>query len=149
MMKIVVLALVSVVCAARFDSLQYVFTLDEGSFQIDAASNCILDENTPYKTIRANSPGTTCTESSTVTCRYNNPIECSTVKSACKGKLLGSKCGTQLPNTAQCCYGMFGLTGPGYLAMEGECPLACLGMPGLLITYVGCKTCLCNNGLNC
>jgi hypothetical protein len=148
--KYLILITYFAVCsAANYRLVTYVYTIHQSSFDIEGKSDCNLFKETSLETIKANSPGASCTAGGThVHCIFNNPVECTNVAAACKGNLVGGKCGTQKVEVQECCYGLIDLQGTGEKAEHGACKPLCVGLPELGTKYHGCKTCGCYHGMH-
>jgi hypothetical protein len=147
--KYLILIIYFAVCSAtNYRLVSYVYTIHQPSFDIEGKSNCKLFKETSLETIKANSPGASCTAGGThVHCIFNNPVECTDVAAACIGDLEGGKCGNQKVEVGECCYGLIDTYGTGEKAADGSCAFACAGLPELGTKYHGCKTCGCYHGM--
>jgi hypothetical protein len=144
---LILIAYLFICNAAEITDVSYVYTVHQGSFDVEGKSECHLFAKASLATIKTNSPGASCTSSgSNAHCVFNNPVECTNVAAACKGNLVGGKCGTQKVEVQQCCYGIIDFHGTGIKEAQGSCPAGCIGLKGFGTTYHGCKTCGCYHG---
>lgn len=144
---LIFIAYLSICRAANYKLVSYVYTIHQSNFDIEGKTDCNLFKETSFETIKANSPGATCTTGGNhVHCIFNNPVECTDVATACKGNLVGGKCGNQKVEVQECCYGIIDVYGTGEKVEQGPCKTLCAGLPDLGSKYHGCKTCGCYHG---
>lgn len=132
--------------AIDYNKITYIYTIDQGSFNIEGSTDCMLTKKTSFSDIVKDNKGISCSEGhKSVNCHFSNTIICTDVARVCKGKLIGGKCGAQEINQKDCCYGIIDVHGTGILGKEGKCSPLCIDM-GIASSILSCKTCSCSYG---
>jgi hypothetical protein len=79
--------------AIDYNKITYIYTIDQGSFNIEGSTDCMLTKKTSFSDIVKDNKGISCSEGhKSVNCHFSNTIICTDVARVCKGKLIGGKC---------------------------------------------------------
>jgi hypothetical protein len=75
--------------AIDYNKISYIYTIEQGSFNIEGSTDCMLTKSTSFSDIVKDNKGLRCTKShKSVNCVFQNSVICTDVARVCKGRLL-------------------------------------------------------------